>query len=64
MLLQNLSFYMINNRSVKFDKDLKAGSVFRRMTLTYGSLYFMKETSQRLFSQVIGASRFDHFQLR
>ena len=55
---------MINNRSVKFDKDLKAGSVFRRMTLTYGSLYLMKETSHRLFSQVIGANRFDHFQLR
>ena len=64
MLLQNLSFYMINNRSVKFDKDSKAGSVFRRMTLTYGSFYFMKETSHRLFPQVIGANRFDHFQLR
>ena len=50
MLLQNLSFYMINNRSVKFDKDLKAGSVFRRMTLIYGYLHFMKDTSYRLKS--------------
>ena len=54
---------MINNQSVKFDKDLKAGSVFRRMTLTYGSLHFMKETSHKLFSQVIGATHFDHFLL-
>ena len=55
---------MINNRSDKFDKDLQAGYVFRRMTLTYGSLHFMKETSHRLFSQVIGATHFDHFQPR
>lgn len=33
------NFYMINNQSVKFDKDLNAGSVFRRMTLTYASLH-------------------------